>query len=84
MEGPNVLFCSIFINMWEKRKVGVLKKKPLSSRFPFNLCSIFPLFSLIKISLTYPFFCHFVSCSVLCLPAVGFILSFLHLLNLTH
>ena len=93
MKRPKVLFCSIFINIWEKRKLGVLKrKKKFFVLFFLSVCLALFLFSsffsLIKVSLIYPFmllslvypFCLPFGT----LPAVGFILSFLHLLNLTQ
>ena len=93
MKGPKALFCSIFINIWEKRKLGVLKGKEnslFSFFFLFVLSSFyFPsLFSLIKVSLIYPFILlslfHPLCLLFGTLPAIGFILSFLHLLNLTQ
>ena len=79
MKGPKALFCSIFINIWEKRKLGVLKGKEnslFSFFFLFVLSSFyFPsLFSLIKVSLIYPFIL-LVSCLVLCLLLALFFLS---------
>ena len=92
MKGPKVLFCSIFINIWQKRKLGVLKrKKKFFSFFFLFVVSLFyfpSLFSLTKVSLIYPFMLlslFYPLCLLFgTLLAVGFILSFLHLLNLTQ
>lgn len=79
----NVLFCSIFINIWEKSR----SLKFLSFSYFSSLFSILSKF-LIHLFVPLSLFCQHCLLSVLCLPAIGFILfltlSKSHSLSWTH